>query len=146
MQIKSPSFENNGPIPLEFTCDGNDVSPLLEFVDVPENAVSLALILHDPDAPSGNWVHLLMWNISPKTESIDEGEVPPEAIEGTTSAGTRGYHGPCPPSGTHRYIFDLYALDTKLELPVQATDSELKTAMAGHVLAEATLTGLYSRN
>lgn len=146
MKIICPTFANNCPIPQEFTCDGQDTSPRLVFSDIPENAVSLALVLHDPDAPAGDWVHWLVWNISPKTTSIDEGEVPPEAIEGTTSAGSQGYHGPCPPSGTHHYIFDLYALDTSLKLPAQATVADLKTAMTNHILGQASLTGIYARN
>lgn len=145
MRITSPSFSDSTPIPAQFTCDGKDLSPQLELRDVPEDTQSLTLIVHDPDAPSGNWVHWLLWNISPDVKEIPEGTVPAGVIQGTTSSGSTGYHGPCPPSGTHRYIFDLYALDTALNLPSTATDVELKAAMSDHIITQATLTGLYKR-
>ena len=107
-------------------------------------AVSLALIVDDPDAPAGDWVHWTVWNISPETVEITEGS-PPSGVEGTTDFGKTGWGGPCPPSGTHRYFFKLYALDQELDLDSSATKSEIETAITGHVLDKAELVGLYER-
>jgi Raf kinase inhibitor-like YbhB/YbcL family protein len=145
MRIESTAFSHGGSIPSQYTCDGEDVSLPLRFVDVPTGAVSLALIVDDPDAPVGTWVHWLLWNIDPKTVEIPEGTIPAGAVEGTTSFGSGGYGGPCPPSGTHRYFFKLSAVNTRLNLPAGAGVRELQEALAGHVLAEAQLMGLYSR-
>lgn len=145
MEISSPAFTHNGSIPAQYTCDGDDKSPPLRISGVPRGAKSLALIHDDPDAPMGTWVHWLLWNINPLTEEIEENGVPPGAIEGTTSWGNTGYGGPCPPSGTHRYFFKLYALDTILDLPSSADMAKLEEAMASHILAKSELIGLYSR-
>ena len=144
MRMTCAAFENGKPIPSELTCDGPDLSPPLSFGDVPANAKSLALIMDDPDAPMGLWVHWLVWNIPPGTASIAKGQRIPWP-QGTTSWGRPGYGGPCPPSGTHRYFFKLYALDTALDLKPSAKKADLERAMKGHTLAEAQLMGTYSR-
>ena len=144
MKIKSPAFENGGRIPAKYTCDGEDISPPLEFEDVPEDAKSLALVMDDPDAPMGTFDHWVVWNIPPETRSIEEGKEP-EGVQGMTDFGRKGYGGPCPPRGEHRYFFKLYALDTKLDLPEGSRKSDLEKAMKGHIIAQATLMGRYSR-
>jgi hypothetical protein len=145
MKIESPVFENQEEIPSKYTCDGQDINPPLEFSEIPERTKSLALIMDDPDAPMGTWVHWILWNISPERREISENSLPPGAIEGKNSWGRIGYGGPCPPSGSHRYFFKLYALDTQLELSSQADKAELEKAMEGHILEKAELIGLYSR-
>lgn len=145
MKITSTSFENNTNIPAQFTCDGSDINPSLEFSEVPTESKSLALISDDPDAPMGTWVHWTVWNIDPKTKEITENSVPVGAVQGTTSFGEAKYGGPCPPSGVHHYYFKLYALDTTLNLPVSSKKEDLEKAMNGHILAKAELIGLYSR-
>src|SRR6185369_13580716 len=105
MRIKSPSFEENQLIPQIYACDGENYNPPLEFFDVPTNAQSLALIMDDPDAPNGTFTHWMIWNLSPQTQRIDENSKLLEAEIGQNGAGTKGYMGPCPPSGTHRYFF-----------------------------------------
>lgn len=137
-------FENNGNIPKEYTCDGDDISPELNIEDVPENAKSLVLINDDPDAPMGTWVHWLIWNIPVDTKTIGKGSK--IGVEGTTSFGRTGYGGPCPPSGKHRYFFKLYALDTELDLPESTTKKELEKAMKGHIIEKTELIGMYSRS
>lgn len=146
MDIRSPAFSDKGRIPTEYTCDGADTSPPLSFFAVPAKASSLALVVEDPDAPSGLWVHWLVWNINPATESIGAGDKFSGAVEGVTSAGTRGYHGPCPPSGVHRYFFRLFALDTELDLAQYSAAAEFMQAAKGHILAQAEFFGIYSRN
>lgn len=147
MELKSAAFKDGGFIPPKFTCDGENINPLIEVVGVPENTKSMVLIIDDPDAPAGTWDHWIMWNIDPKTSYIHEDSVPAGAVEGTTSFGKPKYGGPCPPKGDkpHHYIFKLYALDTTLELPEETTKQELEQTMKGHVLAQATLTGKYKR-
>ncbi len=145
MQILSPVFLNNQNIPGKFTCDGDSVNPPLEFKDVPKEAVSLALIMDDPDAPAGTWVHWTLWNMDPATTGIAENSVPPKAIAGQTSSGQNVYGGPCPPLGQHRYFFKLYALDIKLSLSSFSLKEELEKTMQGHVIMQAELVGLYDR-
>ncbi|MEK7083686.1 MAG: YbhB/YbcL family Raf kinase inhibitor-like protein [Patescibacteria group bacterium] len=145
MRLTSPAFQPNASIPSTYTCDGNDMSPPLLFSDVPAEAKSLVLIADDPDVPSGIWVHWVVWNINPKTTEASEGMVPGAGIEGITSFGRRGYGGPCPPSGTHRYVFKLYALDTLLDLPEKASKLDVEGAMDGHVIDSAELIGVYER-
>ena len=145
MLIASAAFERNSSIPKKYTCDGENVNPPLTFSGVPENAKSLALIMDDPDAPRGTWVHWTMWNIDPSTINITVDSVPAGAVEGTTSSGKSVYGGPCPPSGTHHYYFKLYALDTILDLNKSSEKQELESAIEGHVLGQAELVGLYSR-
>lgn len=146
MKITSSAFGNGEEIPVKYTCDGEDINPPLQFEDVPADAQSLVLICNDPDAPAGTWIHWTLWNIDPKTEGIEESSLPQGAVEGQTSFGKPGYGGPCPPSGTHRYFFRLYALDCRLDLSVSATVNELKQAMADHLLASAEFFGLYSHH
>ena len=145
VKISSPVFAHNGSIPSKYTCDGADVSPPLMIGDVPATARSLALIVDDPDAPVGNWVHWVVWNINPATREIGEGNVPALGVEGKNGWGRNGYGGPCPPSGSHRYFFKLYALDTTLGLGSTATKKDLEMAMDGHVIARGQLIGLYKR-
>jgi len=145
MQITSPAFADNQTIPVKYTCDGEGVNPPLEFKDAPQNAKSLALIVDDPDAPNGTWVHWLMWNIAPTINQIAENSVPEGSVQGQASSGQNIYGGPCPPSVTHHYFFKLYALDSKLTLPSYSTSSELEKAMQGHMVGQAQLMGTYSR-
>ncbi len=145
MRIESPSFRHNERIPKKYTCDGEDVSPPFKINDVPDGAKSLVLINDDPGATNGTWVHWILWNIPAITRELAEGKVPHGAVEGITSWGETGFRGSCPPSGTHRYFFKLYALDTVLDLPTSTDAQGLERAMAGHVLAQTELMGLYSR-
>jgi len=145
MTVESPAFQNGAAIPARYTADGADVSPPLVIRGVPEGTRSLALVMDDPDAPMGTWVHWVAWNLPADTSEIPEGGLPESAVEGVNSWGRRGYGGPAPPSGTHRYFFRVYALDTALELPVTTDKAGLLAAMEGHVLAEAVLMGRYSR-
>lgn len=146
MQITSSAFKNNESIPAKYTCDGENINPPLQFSAVPETAKSLALIMDDPDAPRGTFVHWTLWNISPEQKEIAANSVPAGTVEGLTSFGKPGYGGPCPPAGTHRYFFKLYALDELLDLNPDADKAKLEQAMEGHVLAQAELVGLYSRS
>jgi len=146
MKIESPQFSQNGRIPSKYTCDGEDINPPLKISDVPKSAKSLVLIVDDPDAPMGTWVHWTVWNISPETREIQENSVPEGAVEGITSFGKKGYGGPCPPSGTHRYFFKLYALDTLLNLDSSAEVKDIEQAIEGHILEKAELIGLYQRD
>lgn len=145
MKITSSAFSHKGPIPSKYTCDGENINPPLEISDVPPGAKSLALICEDPDAPGGTFVHWVVWNINPQTTEIGEGKVPVGASQGTNDFGRSGYSGPCPPGGTHRYFFQLVALDTTLNLPSGATRQDLEKAMGGHILAQAELVGTYQR-
>ncbi len=145
MKITSPVFENDGNIPVKYTCDGSDVNPPLEINDVPENAKSLVLIVDDPDAPAGDWTHWTLWNISPDTKIISENSVPENAAEGMTDFGRPGYGGPCPPSGKHRYQFKLFALDIEPDLDSSAKKKDVEKAIEGHILDQSVLVGLYQR-
>jgi hypothetical protein len=145
MKLTSPAFEANGSIPSQYTCDGQNVSPPLMIGEVPLAAKSLALIVDDPDAPAGDWVHWLVWNIDPKTAEIGEGKVPAGAAQGRTDFGNNRWGGPCPPSGVHHYQFKLYALDSTLDLPETTTKNDLEKAMAPHTLERFTLVGTYRR-
>ena len=142
--VKSPTFENNKPIPVKYTCDGADVNPPLPLDGVPEETVTLVLIVDDPDAPMGTFDHWVVWNIPPTTRIIEENTVPGK--EGLSSYRKHAYGGPCPPYGTHRYFFKVYALDTQLDLKLNSTKRDVEKAMKGHVLAEGELVGLYSRS
>lgn len=144
MKLASPAFADNGAIPPEYTCDGADLSPLLVISDVPSNAKSLALIMDDPDAPMGTFVHWVVWNIPPETREIRKGSEP-DGVQGRTDFRKFGYGGPCPPSGTHRYFFKLYALDTVLNLAEGSAKKDLENAMQGHILEKAELMGTYKR-
>ncbi len=150
MELKSAAFQPGEMIPAKYTCDGPDVSPPLSWSDPPAGTKSFALISDDPDAPVGTWVHWVIWNIPatarllganlPKEESLPNG-----ASQGTTDFRRIGYGGPCPPSGTHRYFFKLYALDSTLNLAASTTKKDLEKAMQGHILAQAELMGKYRR-
>jgi len=150
MKIESPSFKDGDFIPAKYTCDGSDISPPLDWSGIPEKAKSLALISDDPDAPMGTWVHWVIYNIPPDEKGLPEG-LPPEktlpnrARQGVNDFRKIGYGGPCPPGGTHRYFFKLYALDKVLELGPGITKKKLLDAMEGHIIAEAQLIGRYKR-
>ena len=143
MRLTTTAFEHDGDIPSRHTCDGPDTSPALLIDDLPPDAVSLALVLDDPDAPAGTWVHWLAYDIEPVL-AIPEG-VARLGTPGTNSWGRTGYGGPCPPSGRHRYVFTLYALDAKLRLAAGADKATLSAALDGHVLAASVLMGHYRR-
>jgi Raf kinase inhibitor-like YbhB/YbcL family protein len=145
LKITSTAFSHSEMIPAKYTCDGADVNPLLAIENVPGNARSLALIVDDPDAPAGMWVHWVVWNIDPKTREISEGAVPKGAQQGMSDFRKLEYGGPCPPSGTHRYFFKLYALDTLLNLGKGATKADLEKSMKGRILAQAEIIGRYQR-
>lgn len=146
MSLTSTAFADNGSMPVPYTCDGASISPPLTIGGVPEGAVSLSLTVIDIDGPGGAFVHWTVWNIAPAAGDVAEGTVPLGGIEGLTGRGEPGYTGPCPPSGTHRYVFTLSALDTALDLDPSATDADaLASAIEGHVLATARLTGTYAR-
>lgn len=139
-------FGNNGNIPSEYTCDGQDLAPELTISGVPQNAKSLALIVDDPDAPMGTWVHWVLYNIPTNIGIINAQALPPDVKQGMTDFGRIGWGGPCPPSGIHRYFFKLYAIDTILDLPEGITKSQLETAINKHIIEKTELIGLYQRN
>jgi Raf kinase inhibitor-like YbhB/YbcL family protein len=145
LAISSPAFPHNGMIPARHTCDGEDASPPLSVRDVPEKTATLALIVDDPDAPGKTWVHWVVWNIGAGTAEIPSNAVPAGALQGRNDFGKTAWGGPCPPSGTHRYFFKLYALDASLPLKGGATKTQLEEAMKGHVIGKAELIGLYRR-
>lgn len=144
MKIESNVFANNGQIPVLYTCNGGGEQLPLQVSGVPKSALSLALIVDDPDAPSGDFVHWVIWNINPKTSVIENDNIP-GMIEGYTSLGKIGYIPPCPPSGTHHYNFKLYALDTVLSMPKSGAKADLLRAMEGHIIGNAVLVGLYGK-
>ncbi|GAG43934.1 unnamed protein product [marine sediment metagenome] len=150
IKIKSPAFVPEGKIPGKYTCDGMDISPPLAWTSGPEGTKTFALICDDPDAPMGTWVHWVLFNLPADIIELRE-NVPPErelengAKQGMNDFRKIGYGGPCPPGGTHRYYFKLYALDTEINLEAGATKSELLKAMEGHILVEGQLMGRYER-
>lgn len=144
MKISSPAFGPGAFIPVEFTCEGQNISPPLTLGDVPKHTKSLALIMDDPDAPMGLWVHWLVWNIPPDTTHIDKG-LRVQWPQGLNSSRKAYYEGPCPPPGTHRYYFKLYALNAMLDLKPGAQKHDLEKAMEGHIVAQAQAMGRYSR-
>lgn len=143
LSIKSSAFEPNKLIPKKYTCDGQDINPPLTIEGTPKEAKTLVLIVDDPDAPSGTFDHWIVWNIPSADSKIGENTVP--GTEGMNGARQMGYFGPCPPSGTHRYFFKVYALDTELSLRVDSKKKDVEKAMQGHILAKGELMGLYSR-
>ncbi|NPV05388.1 MAG: YbhB/YbcL family Raf kinase inhibitor-like protein [Syntrophaceae bacterium] len=150
MEIKSSAFGNGEMIPVKYTCDGADFSPPLEWTAGPAGTKSFALICDDPDAPMGTWVHWVIYDIPPTTLMLAEGitrekELPGGGTQGINDFRKIGYGGPCPPGGTHRYFFRLYALDTVLGLKPGITKDQLLKAMKGHILAEAQTMGTYKR-
>ena len=142
LTVKSPAFENNKLIPSKYTCDGEEVSPPLTVEGIPEKTKSLALIMEDPDAPAGLFIHWLVWNIPP-TNEIQENSVP--GTEGLNTNKKNSYHGPCPPGGTHRYYFKVYALDAHPNLGAFSDKEVLENAMQNHILAYGELIVLYRR-
>jgi len=145
MNITSSAFKNNSYIPSKYTCDGANYSPPLTFSDVPHEAESLVLIVDDPDAPMKVFTHWVVYNLPINTMEILENHVPEESLQGVTDYGEEEYGGPCPPSGTHRYFFRLYALDKMLDLEEGANIESVMEALNGHILESAELVGLYKR-
>jgi Raf kinase inhibitor-like YbhB/YbcL family protein len=150
IELTSPAFEDGEAIPVKYSCDGEDISPALSWKNLPAGTVSLALIVDDPDAPGGTWVHWVAYDIPPETAGFPEkipatSELPSGGKQGNNSWKRVGYGGPCPPRGTHRYFFKLYALDTVLGLDTGFTKGRLLRAMEGHVLDQGQLMGTFSR-
>lgn len=152
MKIESSAFSDQGAIPVKYTCEGQDVSPPLGWSELPSEAKSLALIMDDPDAPDpkaprARWVHWVLFNVPPIASGLPENagkQLPAGAAEGWNDWKRLGYGGPCPKAGRHRYVFELYALDTVLDL-TRPTKAQLEQAMQGHVLAQAELIGTYEK-
>jgi len=150
LDIKSNAFDEGEPIPQKYTCDGDDTSPPLHWSQPPIATKSMVLICDDPDAPMGTWVHWVLYGLSPDTRELpekisNEKEILGGARHGMNDFSRYGYGGPCPPSGTHRYFFKLYAIDTVVEMEAGATKDEILNAIKGHILAEGQLMGRYSR-
>jgi Raf kinase inhibitor-like YbhB/YbcL family protein len=150
VNIESSEFRSGEMIPAAHTCDGADLSPPLRWSDPPAGTKSFALICDDPDAPAGTWVHWLLWNLPSGARALPAGvgkvkELPDGSRQGTNDFRRIGYGGPCPPAGTHRYFFHLYALDTLLSLSHGADRRQLDTSMRGHILGEGELMGKYRR-
>lgn len=152
IHLTSAAFRDGAAIPSRFTCDGENRSPSLSWTGIPEEARTLVLIVEDPDAPMGLFTHWLVYNLPATSPGLEEGVPPgdslatePDAHQGENGFGNRGYGGPCPPSGQHRYIFRLYALDDRLDLKPGASRNDLIAAFGSHVLARGKLTGTYSR-
>ncbi len=144
MSLTSPAFNDGEAIPTQYSCDGDDLSPDLDWFGIPEGTISLALIMDDPDAPVGTWIHWVLYNLPADMPGLRAG-ISGAGVDGTNSWGTTGYGGPCPPGGTHRYFFKLYALDLMLDLDAGASKSDLLDAIEGHVLGQAELMGTYAR-
>ncbi|MFA4871594.1 MAG: YbhB/YbcL family Raf kinase inhibitor-like protein [Patescibacteria group bacterium] len=145
MKLTSPAFEPNQSLPAQYTCGGKNVNPPLAISGVPDGAKGLALMVDDPDSPSGDFVHWLVWNISSDTREITENSVPSGAAVGINDFGRSTYDGPCPPSGVHRYNFKLYALSDNLVLDENTDKNKFKEALGDRVIEQAVLTGLYKR-
>jgi hypothetical protein len=143
MHITSSAFEHNEKVPAKYTCNGQNINPPLRIEDIPPGTQSMAIIVDDPDAPGKTFLHWLIWDIEP-TNEIAENTAP--GTQGRTDFGKPAYGGPCPPSGTHRYFFRVYALGTTLGLPEGSSRADLEQAMKGHVLAEAEIIGLYAQS
>ncbi len=150
LKLTSPAFADGAAIPPRYTCDGGDISPPLAWSEVPSTAKSLALVCEDPDAPGRIWTHWIVYDLPPNTSSIpensSEGEIPVGGKQGVNDFHKTGYGGPCPPGGTHRYFFKLYALDTVSSIPEpDATRTLVMQAMSGHIIQQAQLIGTYHR-
>ncbi|MFH1507929.1 MAG: YbhB/YbcL family Raf kinase inhibitor-like protein [Candidatus Omnitrophota bacterium] len=143
MKLTSPAFEHNKLIPSKYTCQGQDINPALLIEDMPQGTKSLALIMDDPDAPMGMWVHWVVFDIG-IVSRIEENSIPGK--QGINDFRRKDYGGPCPPSGTHRYFFKIYALDKKLGLEEGINKKGLEQAMEGHILEKAELIGLYKKH
>ena len=144
MKITTSAFQEGGTIPEKFSKNGQNVSPELRIEGAPAETKSLALIVDDPDAPVGLFTHWLVWSIDPQTTRWGENSVPAGALQGTNDFSKKGYGPPCPPSGTHRYVFKIFALDRPLELKVGAHRADVEGAMRGHILAQGELIGRYT--
>lgn len=142
LTITSPAFTDGGPIPSQYTCEGKGVNPALQIGTIPDKAQCLALIIEDPDATRGLFTHWVMWNI-PIISRIEENSAP--GVQGANGYGRNQYAGPCPPSGTHRYYFRVYALGRKLDLPEGASKEDLVTAMKDYVIATGEIMGRYEK-
>ncbi len=148
--VSSEAFKDGETIPVEYTCDGKNISPALLWEGIPAGAKSIALIMDDPDAPGGMFVHWVLYNIPASTRKLPEGMPKNETLgdgsrQGMTDFGRVGYGGPCPPKGTHRYYFKIHALDTMLSLQPGASKKQLEDAMKGHILEQGELMGRYER-
>ncbi len=141
--VKSSAFEENKLIPSKYTCEGQNINPPLSIEGIPKEAQSLALIIEDPDAPAGLFTHWLTWNL-PTTGTIEEHSSP--STEGLNTSRKPGYTGPCPPFGTHRYFFKVYALDTKLKVAPSSDRKTVENAMQGHILAQGELMAIYRKS
>ena len=147
MKLTSTAFTDGGKLPTKYTCDGTSISPPISWQEAPANTISFALIYDDPDAPAGTWDHWVLYNLPPTTKFLPENAtvLPQGTKVGLNSWPNAEYGAPCPPSGEHRYIFHLYALDAVLNLSEPVTSEILRKKIAGHILATTTLTGLYKR-
>ncbi len=144
MTFSTPKFAGGKPMPASSAKSGGNKSPQLLIGSVPENAKTLVIIVDDPDAPAGLWTHWLAWNIPADASVIEEGKLPAGAVEGINSFGNIRYDGPAPPSGTHRYVFHAFALDTKVVLDRGGSRDVLEAMMKGHVVGKAEFYGTYS--
>lgn len=144
MKLKTV-FENNENIPSKYTCDGEDIAPVLTIIEAPKDVKSFALIVDDPDAPMGTWVHWVLYNLPADTTKIDSTNLPKDTQQGMTDFGKIGWGGPCPPNGQHRYFFKLYGLDSTVDLMPGATKAQVENAIKKHIIEEAQLIGLYKR-
>jgi Raf kinase inhibitor-like YbhB/YbcL family protein len=144
IRVSTPAFNQGDPIPVEYADKGQNISPELRFGTVPATTQSLVLIVDDLDAPTGVWTHWMVWNLPPDTTTIPEGKLPAGAIQGKNSFGHTAYDGPVPPSGTHRYFFHVFALDTTIPLPAGSDRAALDLAMKGHVVGRGVTFGVYS--
>ncbi|MBU0906804.1 MAG: YbhB/YbcL family Raf kinase inhibitor-like protein [Nanoarchaeota archaeon] len=145
LKLISPGFNNNDRIPQKYTCQGENISPPLEISGIPKRTKSLVLTLEDPDAPLKTWTHWIVYNLPPENISLAENSLPEEAMQGENSWEESNYGGPCPPSGEHHYILNLYALDKTLEFSRTPKKSDIESSMRNHVLDHAQLTGIYSK-
>lgn len=150
MKLTSSAFAAEEMIPTRYTCDGEDISPALSWEGIPQGTQSLALIVDDPDAPGQTFVHWVLYDLPPETQQLPENvpnteQLPNGGVQGKNDFGKLGYGGPCPPEGTHRYFFKLYALDTQLGIGAGATKAQVEAAMSGHILAAEEWIGRYSR-
>lgn len=145
IKITSSAFSQNATIPQKYTCTGENINPPLSIEGVPENTKSLALIIDDPDASRGTFTHWIIFNIDPQTTEIKENSFPKDAILGKNDSGNLKYRGPCPPSGTHRYFFTIYALDTNLNFSQPPDIKEINKAMEGHIIDSSQIMAKYSK-
>lgn len=145
LQLTSPAFDDNGFIPEDYTCDGTDISPPLSISGVAVEAESLVLVVDDPDAPGGSFIHWILYNINPQILEIPQDTIPADAMEGVNTYGNVGYGGPCPPAGTHRYVFTLYAIAKTLHFENPPSIAELEKSIEGEIIDSTELLGRYTR-